>query len=1357
MSEEENTQGTDTGSQIDVARELNSVLEQVSNRLERIQQLTQSQADFMNQMALNFQNMTDFMSSMSERSEEIRGSLEDAVDNVQNNFNQEKMQNLNDELEKVSDNCVTMTEAHTESLKNTSKRIKNISDQTQETNRSLEQATNVTNKSLTNATAAINNFGGGVAGVSKETSLFASALQYLKDKIQSLMSAYGQMIKNALSAGLSIAKSVFSLVSSFVGTAAKFVKFAATLPFTITKYAANIGYKIRRELVEVIQSATEALKEKFDMDSSIGRGIEAMTKRGKGMLLAFQNPSAELVKLFGFGAEGIANMIGFMGENIDAMGHFSEVFGESLMNNGPRLKNFARMVKGFGFGAEDVAYMAQDAGVNMKHIEVRMAELGVTLESTAKEFGVDRKRLSKNFMIMRKDIVQFGHLSDEEIARTTSRLTQMRVKLEDAAAVFKKFSTFEDAANSVAMLSQAFGMNLDAMDIIQAKNPEDIIDMFRNSMLETGRSFSDLNRFEKELMAQHTGMTSESINALMNYRNLGLTHEEAVRRMESKKPEAKQMAALKKLNSAIKEVQKVLQFDSPFKAFFEGLSKNTALSGDLKNAVLSLSQGYEGIYNFALKLNPKTWEGLIDPIVMIVNAMRSIFQSEEFRKGLVGALSTTAKFVGSLFGITKGDTILTRVIRNVKIGFGKGGKYEGDQTEIKKFKGLVFKGVETKSGILDSYLTQDKLKTLKKIKDPAELLNELQKIKSGISGRKTDVHKAFDEMFKQIAMQIQKEYDKKSAQATTTATANQKSKVHLVKRDSVNILTDGFTEVLKENKGNAGKLFSMSGRIAGAILKGGVIGFTAFLRVLNDQFRAYKEGKDANPDAKKNNMIEDFLGFEPGEFSRLGKSISEAFFTFVENADSTVSIFGWMINGIKDVFMLVGGFFYETLKTAISKLLGIAQKEETTQELMKKNTNKLTRTKTSTTQANITKSIANDDYVENVDSANMIRDFSDIISNNNKIQEKDRKRLQNVTTSLTQRMEKGIMFTEDKSKVAKNLDQLYRVINSGNEASIDHAIKDALPKLEKYLEEKKKDDLLQIALYKAQNQIKHGGKISNEEALKKYYASYNEDSMSESLRTGTANSVVSNTLGVVGTGLGLYAGGKAGALLGAKLGLIGGPFGSVAGALIGGLIGAGLGFGAAYYLGNKTATGLGNVGRIYNDRSNVDLEGFSVEDYAGSGSISGLKTLDYSLMTNLFTGVEDVDTKTYNDLEGTSETTAVAKSDDLFNEVSKLAKINQQKITREEYNSFIDMFNKFKEDFTNNSKLELDADFLFDGDTVRGLIKSLVPAGLYSYFFDPSLSQGVLQPTESGQCRHPALQDGALNTPATIEYDSRYS
>ena len=55
---------------------------------------------------------------------------------------------------------------------------------------------------------------------------------------------------------------------------------------------------IRTDLVEVIQQSAEDLKESFDFDSSIGHGIQEMTSRGKGMLLAFQDPSNELVKLF---------------------------------------------------------------------------------------------------------------------------------------------------------------------------------------------------------------------------------------------------------------------------------------------------------------------------------------------------------------------------------------------------------------------------------------------------------------------------------------------------------------------------------------------------------------------------------------------------------------------------------------------------------------------------------------------------------------------------------------------------------------------------------------------------------------------------------------------------------------------------------------------------------------------------------------------------------------------------------------------------------------------------------------------------------------------------------------------------
>ena len=134
-----------------------------------------------------------------------------------------------------------------------------------------------------------------------------------------------------------------------------------------------------------------------------------------------------------------------------------------------------------------------------------MELLGNALTTVSTEYGIDRKRLSKNVSILKKDIIQFGHLSYEEITRTAARMTHMKVKMEDAAAVFKKFSTFEDAANSVAMLSQTFGMNLNAMDLLQAKKPEEIFTMFRDAMDQTGRAFDDLNRFEKELMVQLIG------------------------------------------------------------------------------------------------------------------------------------------------------------------------------------------------------------------------------------------------------------------------------------------------------------------------------------------------------------------------------------------------------------------------------------------------------------------------------------------------------------------------------------------------------------------------------------------------------------------------------------------------------------------------------------------------------------------------------------------------------------------------------------------------------------------------------------------------------------------------------------
>lgn len=656
--------------QVDLAKELSGVLEQVSDRLSKISDQTKSQTSMIVSMSESFQQISESITGIGNSTTSMVNDLNTVAESCLLNIRSNDIVKIHKDLEKVSDVASKGLTSSSQGLELLKDDMLDMTKVHVDINEDLLDISTDLNDDMTKVSNEILTLRRNTEGLVPEIGRFTKAFLWFKEKLANLVSAIPSAVKSIVKGGWAIIKGLYNSITSLVGAATQLLKFSITIPFTIAKAAADIGNVLRTEYVEVIQQAGEDLKEHFDFDSHIGEGIQKMTQRGKGMLIAFQSPSHELVKLFGMGSAGIANMIKEVGTNINAMGHFSEIFGRSIMGNARRTKNFTKMVRAFGFSAEDIHYMALDASTNLEHVNTRMAKLGVVLSTVSTEYGVDRKRLAKNFMILRKDIIQFGHLSDEEIAKTTANLTQMRVKLEDAAAVFKKFSTFEDAANSVAILSQTFGMNLDAFDMIQAKNPEEIINMFRNSMLETGRAFEDLNRFEKDLMAQHTGMSAESLAALMNYRDLGLTHEEAVKRMESERPEAKQMAALKKLNSAIKEIQKVMTFDSPFKAFGAGLAANTSLSGELQSVMVSLSKGYEGIYEYARTLDPKTWSGLVEPINYVIKIMRGIFESDAFKDGLVNTVEIMANFIGRVFDFSP----YTKTLQAAQVTLSEGGQ-----------------------------------------------------------------------------------------------------------------------------------------------------------------------------------------------------------------------------------------------------------------------------------------------------------------------------------------------------------------------------------------------------------------------------------------------------------------------------------------------------------------------------------------------------------------------------------------------------------------------------------------------------------------------------------------------------------
>lgn len=448
---------------------------------------------------------------------------------------------------------------------------------------------------------------------------------------------------------LSFAKTAFNIFSSLIGSLTKFFAFTVTLPFTFAKIAANIGNQIRTDLVETIQSAGEEAKESFDLTSNIGKNADKMTQTAKGLLKTFQNPESRLVKLFNMGASGAATFLKETFKAVDDMGHYAEIFGPSILGSTKNGQFVIEMQRAMGIGSKEMAYYALEAYNAGEHPIDTLTRTSEAIKAVADRNDQDFKALTKDFHALRTNITEFGHLSSNEIANLTGKLRSMKIKTEDAVNVFKKFTSFEEAAKTSAMLFQTFEMNIDAFDLLTARDPGEMLQQFRDAMFQTGKAFKDLNRHEKSLMASITGISEQGLSSLMNYMDLGLTQDEARKKLEEQDPTKEQEKMIKGLSSTIKLFQKTLTFQNPFQAFFRGLADNSMNQKDLQNSLISLSKVYQEIYKMGASLNLSSVSSALNPIIKILKSVDETVNGVRFKQVMSLTVGTASRFFTNIY------------------------------------------------------------------------------------------------------------------------------------------------------------------------------------------------------------------------------------------------------------------------------------------------------------------------------------------------------------------------------------------------------------------------------------------------------------------------------------------------------------------------------------------------------------------------------------------------------------------------------------------------------------------------------------------------------------------------------------
>jgi len=446
-------------------------------------------------------------------------------------------------------------------------------------------------------------------------------------------------------------------------------KALTAVPLNILEKANEIGYEIKKETAEFAQNL-ENIQKDFRGSSAIGQAIENLQGKLIAQRKEFNDVTTESVALFGRGIAGINKALQESNEIVKSLGTFSSIFAENITKNTSNAFFYYKMKQALNATDEDMQYLARRALTAGKSIATVYENIQNSINDAADAHHLDSKFITKDYLDMRKNIVDFGHITDRQLGGVIGRIKQMGVEMKDANAIFGKIQTFEDAANMASQLSQSFNMVIDSMELLRAETPDQIFKMLRESMFATGRSFNDLNRFEKSLLQQQLGVSAETMQVLFDYRNINKSYQQIIEENKEKDPVDQQIEAINKLKDTIVEFKEVMpKFQNSFDAFFTGLKDNILISSDLRKNLEGVSLSFDGLYNFASKSDLSPFSDLLGTIGKKIEAIKNVLSGENFQNSLESVTKSISNIINVLFNYASGDTsstqTLTEAIKNI--------------------------------------------------------------------------------------------------------------------------------------------------------------------------------------------------------------------------------------------------------------------------------------------------------------------------------------------------------------------------------------------------------------------------------------------------------------------------------------------------------------------------------------------------------------------------------------------------------------------------------------------------------------------------------------------------------------------
>lgn len=435
--------------------------------------------------------------------------------------------------------------------------------------------------------------GEAISGASKNTKKLKKEL----DPVIGALIGLGKGLKDAFSGGVDAIKDVLNISKEVIGTIGNMTLALLAVPFKSLNLLTQAASESRQQMMGLM-NAIESVREEFGgLSQGAGKQVISGFENMKSQMNNVAGAGVNISKAFGPGPEGMQRALEAVSTMMKDLGTNMAVFGSEIEKNSAQLYVYS---KGLGLTGEAFKNMATLAQTNGKTLTDQMREVSSQAIQMGNKFGISAKEVASSMAEMAGDVAHFGNMGVKQLSALAVYTKKLGISAKELNSVIDKWDNFESAAEGAAKLSQVFGMNIDAMEMLKEQDPGKRMDMLRQSFQATGKSVQDLSRQELKLLSAQMGLSEEAAKkALMS----NLSYDEVLAGSEEAAEKTMSEAeSMKYLADTLKQVFGQQDFSSFGDALAKGFQKGLAYSKPFQELFKALNKGMWQIHNAAMEL-----------------------------------------------------------------------------------------------------------------------------------------------------------------------------------------------------------------------------------------------------------------------------------------------------------------------------------------------------------------------------------------------------------------------------------------------------------------------------------------------------------------------------------------------------------------------------------------------------------------------------------------------------------------------------------------------------------------------------------------------------------------------------------